>query len=104
MLPVKVVSPPYIPVMLCVPAASVLVPNVATPLAFSVPGPSTVLPSLKVTVPVGTSVSPFNVEVTVAVKVTCCPKPAGLAEEVTTVVLPVCPVTVTICAAEVLTR
>ena len=58
------------------PNASVEVLNVALPL-LSVPEPSVVVPSLKVTVPVG--VPP--VEVTVAVKVTAAPKVDGFSED-----------------------
>ena len=65
----KFVSPPYTAVMLCVPADSVAVVNVATPLPFSVPVPSVVAPSLNVTVPVGAPV-PGETAVTVAVNVT----------------------------------
>ena len=51
----------------CEPAAKVEVTNVAWALAFRVPVPSVVVPSRKVTVPVGV---PVPVEVTFAVKVT----------------------------------
>ena len=49
--------------------------------------PSLVEPSMKVTVPVGVPL-PGAVAVTVAVKVTDWPKTDGLAEEVTTVLVP----------------
>ncbi len=54
--------------MECMPAARVVVLNVATPLAFSCAVPRFVVPSRKVTVPVAT-VLPVGGE-TVAVKVT----------------------------------
>jgi hypothetical protein len=59
------------------------VENVATPPALSVPVPSKVAPSRKVTVPVGV---PARL-VTVAVKVTDWPKVEGFGEPVTIVVL-----------------
>jgi hypothetical protein len=55
---------------------------VAIPEPFSVPVPSVVAPSLKVTVPVGVGPEP----VTVAVNVTDWPNAEGLAEEVMDVV------------------
>ena len=51
-LAVKFVSPPYTAVIVCVATVSALVGNVALPL-LRVPTPIDVLPSLKVTVPVG---------------------------------------------------
>ena len=57
--------------------------SVAIPLPFSVPGPSDVLPSKKVTVPVGVPLAP----VTVAVNVTACPATDGFIDEATTVVV-----------------
>src|SRR5258708_4812485 len=63
------------------PTASEGVVNVATPLPLSVPLPSAVAPSLNVTVPVGLA------PVTVAVKVTACPKLLGLADDVSAVVV-----------------
>lgn len=68
--------------MECVPTASAAVLRVATP-PLSVPVPNVFVPSLNVTVPVG--VPPALV--TVAVKVTDCPKTEGLADEVTVVVV-----------------
>ena len=62
--------------------------NVATPLPLSVPVPSVVAPSLKVTVPVGVP-EPGAVAVTVAVKVTDAPKSDGFAELLTAVVVAV---------------
>jgi hypothetical protein len=52
--------------------------NVATAEAFNALDPSVVAPSLNVTVPVAV---PGAVEVTVAVKVTDCPKSDGLADD-----------------------
>lgn len=68
----------------CVPTVSVEVANVATWELFKVPVPKAVVPSLKVTVPVG-KVEP--VVVTVAVKVTETPENAGLGLEVRLVVV-----------------
>lgn len=59
--------------------------RVATPDALTVAVPKTVLPRLKVTLPVGA------LPVTVAVKMTVCPSPAGLGLAVNAVVLvPAC--------------
>ena len=55
----------------CVPAARVVVVNVAVPLAFKDPVPRVVVPSRKVTVPVGTLLPACGV--TFAVNVTLCP-------------------------------
>src|SRR5262245_41246724 len=41
-LPAKLVSPPYTPVIECAPTVNVVLVNVATPLALSVPVPRTV--------------------------------------------------------------
>jgi hypothetical protein len=71
----------------CVPTASVEVAKVATwrpPTVLSAPVPIAVVPSLKVTVPVG-AFAP--VVVTVAVKVTEAPKVAGFRLEVRVVVV-----------------
>jgi hypothetical protein len=67
----------------CPPATRVDVESVAIPLLLSVPGPSDVLPSKKVTVPVGVPLAP----VTVAVNVTACPATDGLIDELITVVV-----------------
>ena len=56
--------------------------NVAIPEPFNVPVPSTVDPSMKVTVLVGIP-EPGALEMTVAVKVTDWPNTDGLAEETT---------------------
>ena len=65
--------------------ASDEIANVAAP-PLRVPVPSVVLPSLNVTVPVGVPLA-GAAAVTVAVKVTDCPKTEGFADEVTPVVL-----------------
>jgi hypothetical protein len=70
--------------MVWVPAVRLLVVMVAAPLPLRVPVPRVVLPSVKVTVPVG--VPPA--EVIVAVNVTDCPLTEGLREEVTVVLVP----------------
>src|ERR1700676_4285798 len=96
-LPVKFASPPYTAVIECDPTASVDVVNAALPL-LSVPVPSTVVPSLNVTDPVGV---PVVNDFTVAVKVTGFPCLEGFSEEVT--VLDVAAfVTVSVSTAEVL--
>ena len=58
----------------------------ATPDPFRAPVPNVVVPSLKVTVPVGVPV-PGKVTLDVAVKVTDWPNTDGLAEEATVVVV-----------------
>jgi len=73
-LPLSFVSPPYTAVSVCAPTASVDVVSVAIPLAFNVPVPSGVVPSIKVAVPVATP--PFPV--TVAVSVTVMPAIEGV--------------------------
>ncbi len=55
--------------------------KVATPEPFSVPVPKVAAPSLKVTVPVGVP-APGETALTVAVKVTDCPKTDGLTDDV----------------------
>src|SRR5438876_559916 len=86
-LPLKFASPPYDAVIEWEPTASVLVTNVPWPEPSRVPVPRMVEPSLKVTVPVGVP-APGLFAVTVAVNVTACPDSAGLAEELTSVVVP----------------
>src|SRR5262249_23701308 len=76
---------PYAAVIECGPAASTVVVNVATPDPFRVPVPSVVVPSLKVTVPVGVAVVPDGV--TVAVNVTDCPNEEGFALDARAVVV-----------------
>ncbi len=68
-LPLKLVSPPYTPVIECVPPERPDVENVAVPLLLSCEEPRAVLPSMNVTLPVGVPVPP----VTVAVNITDCP-------------------------------
>ena len=79
----KLASPPYTAVIECEATESAAVANVPTPDPFSVPVPSVVAPSLKVTVPVGVPPAP----VTVAVNVTDCPNTEGFSEDVSVVVL-----------------
>src|SRR5436305_157792 len=67
--------------------AEVLAVKVATPLLLSVPVPSVVVPSRKVTVPVGVPLP--DVAATVAVNVTGWPNTDGLADEVKVTVAPV---------------
>jgi len=81
----KAASPPYLAVMVWDPTLSPVLVNVATPLAFSVPVPSVVLPSKKVTVPVGVAVAGATA-LTVAVKRTGWPKTEGLTDEFRTTV------------------
>ena len=84
----------------CVPAARVVVVNVATPLAFKVPVPKVAVPSRNVTVPVGTLLPDFGVMV--AVKVTLCPLLMEVAEELSTVVVAItADVMVTVMGCEV---
>jgi hypothetical protein len=78
-------SPPYAAVIECVPTVSVDVVNVATPLLFSVPVPSVVVPSRKVAVPVGV---PEELDAIMAVKVTGVPELAADKGESTVVVRP----------------
>ena len=79
------------------PTGSVLVVNVATPLAFKTPVPMEVVPFRKVTVPIVTGVVPAF---TVAVNVTLCPTVIALAELVNAVVV-LAPVTVSVPFTEV---
>ena len=76
----------------CGPGPSREVLKVACWAAFSVPDPRLDAPSLKVTRPVGYAAA---VVLTVAVKVTGCPTPDGLADELMAVVVVAC---VTDCA------
>src|SRR5581483_11874078 len=98
-LVVKLVSPAYTAVMAWPATAKAAVVNVAEP-PESVAVPSVVVPSRKVTVPLGVPV-PGATAVTVAVKVTPWPNTEGLTEEVTVVVLLAC-LTVCVSVAEVL--
>jgi hypothetical protein len=76
-LPAKFALPLYLAVIECAPTASVDVVKVATPLPFSVPVPSVVVPSRKVTVPVGV---PEVLDEIVAVSVNGLPLNAAAAE------------------------
>jgi hypothetical protein len=84
-LALSYVSPAYAAVMECAPSASVLMVSVATPLELSTLAPSEVVPSRKVTMPVGV----FDPEagLTVAVKVTKLPVAMALALARRTVVV-----------------
>lgn len=75
-LPEKFVSPPYEPVIEWLPIARVDVVNVALPEPLSVPVPSVVAPSRKVTVPLAVPIA-GGVATTLAVSVTVCPQTAG---------------------------
>src|SRR5262249_37320378 len=77
LLPLNLPSPTYWARMRCEPADSVLELKVATPLALSVPVPTTFVPSMKLTVPVGMP-TPGATVVTVAVNVTDWPKSVAL--------------------------
>ena len=72
--------------MECAPTARLDVVNVACALPFNAPLPSVVLPSMKVTLPVGL---PDFAGVTVAVKVTSCANADGFTEEMTAVDVPI---------------
>ena len=76
----KFKSPPYTAVIECVPSASDAIANVAFLLA-SVPVPSTVAPSINVTVPVGVP-APGATAAKVAVNVTVAPEVDGFGEAV----------------------
>src|ERR1017187_2174049 len=69
-------SPLYTAVIWATPGASVAVESVAAPEAVSVAIPIWAVPSMKVTVPVGTMAAPFD---TTAVNVTAEPTAAGFA-------------------------
>ena len=82
----KLLSPPYCAVMLWAPVAKAPAEYVVTPEVFNVPMPSVVVPSRKVTVPVGVPVLPLA-PVMVAVKVTLPPAVIVEAEAVSAVVV-----------------
>ena len=84
-LAAKLPSPAYDAVIECVPCVNAEVANVVFPVMSSAPMPSVVVPSRNVTIPVGTVVPEAGV--TVAVKVTNCPTPDGLADDATAVVV-----------------
>src|SRR5689334_7450752 len=71
--------------MLCVPTVSVDVLSVPCALALRLEVPRLVVPSKKVTVPVGVTVNPSLIAV--AVKVTDCPKLEGFEEDVSVVLV-----------------
>ena len=75
--------------MLCVPTASAIAAEVATPLEFTVPVPTAVVPSRKVTVPLGGVAAAGQPAAgqTVAVKVTVWPRLMGF-DGVSVVVVP----------------
>ena len=79
----KVVSPLYFAVSECVPTASDVVEKVATQEGFNVPVPKFVVPSLKVTVPVGVLLP--DGPVTFAVRATFCPAATVVADTVNAV-------------------
>ena len=74
---VKLVLPLYVAVMPCAPDASFEVVNFAAP-ALTLSVARIVVPSTKVTVPVGV---PVNCGATVAVKVTACPAVDGFSDD-----------------------
>jgi hypothetical protein len=80
----KLPSPAYAAVMLWVPAVSVEMENVATPLPLRVETPSCVVPSRKLTVPVGEPTVPG---VTVAVNVTAWFRFAAVGDELSAVLV-----------------
>ena len=84
LLPRKLLLPPYAAVIERLPPASNEVVNVATPFTSTVPVPSVAAPSINVTVPSGIR---KLVSLTVAVKVTDCPKVDGFNEDSTVVVV-----------------
>ena len=86
MLVRKFVLPPYTAVIEWLPLFKFETERVACPDAFKVLEPSVLVPSLKVTVPVGTAV-PGALATTVAVNVTDWPLCDGLSDDVTPVVV-----------------
>jgi hypothetical protein len=81
-LGLKLVSPPYSAVMVCVPAESAEVAHAACSADKATFEQIGVTPSLKVMLPVGL---PAETALTVAVKVTACPTVDGFAEEISAV-------------------
>jgi hypothetical protein len=81
-------SPPYAAVMECPPTARALVVYTAIPVAFNVIEPRAVVPSLNVTVPVGTLDPPTSA--TVAVKLIAVPAVAEVGAALKVVVVGVC--------------
>ncbi len=93
MLAANNASPWYVAVIECAPTDSAAQAEVGPQLSVvqssvSVPVPITVVPSLKVTVPVGVAEDGFE-DVTVAVKVTVSPHMEGVPEVVNAVVVAV---------------
>jgi hypothetical protein len=99
-LAVKLLSPLYVAVILRTPTRRELVDNVAFPVLSTIRVPRLVVPSLKVTVPVGVP-APGGGTATVAVKATLCPKTDGLGV-LTSVVVVVGWMTVTVTGDETL--
>ncbi len=96
-------SPPYAALIEWVPATRLVVEYVALPVLSRVPVPSCVVPSEKVTEPVGTPLP--DAGVTAAAKVRLVPTAALVAEAVNVVVVATvtgAAFTVTVTAAEVL--
>src|SRR5438132_316808 len=86
-LVVKLPSPLYEAAILCAPATRQGVVKVATPVPeLTMPMPISLLPSVKVTVPVGLPLA-GDTGRTVAVNVTATPRFAGFGEEVRVVVV-----------------
>jgi len=100
-LAARVALPEYLAVIECVPTVSVDVAKVATAPPFSVPLPSVVVPSRKVTVPVGV---PEVLDEIVAANVTGAPLDAEAAELTSAAVVEIgaAAVMVSVSAAEVL--
>ena len=93
------VSPLYTAVMECVPTESADVLQAAFPVPSRVPVPRVVLPSLKVTAPVGTMLPEAGL--TLAVKVMLAPDVAVVADAVNVVVVAI-GLTARVCALDVL--
>ena len=83
-LATNVASPLYLALIECDPALRVAMAIVACAVASRLPVPIVFVPSKNVTLPVGV---PADVLLTLAVNVTVCPVLAGLAEDVTVVVV-----------------
>ena len=98
MLPKKFPSPLYVAVIECAATANEEAVNVADPEELSESVPSVVVPSRKVTVPVGTPEPEEGL--TVAVNVTACPKTEGLADEATATEVACFARTVTVAVAD----
>ena len=92
-------SPPYAAVMECAPTPRLLVVNTAIPVPFKVIDPIEVVPSLNVTVPVGTLEPPTSA--TVAVRLTAVPAVTELGAALKAVVVGVCTMILATKASEV---